>query len=232
MSRLLLLWLCATTRSGLPNRILPARANSAGLPCRISSQAAELTATVLRLRRLPRSAEEETIGWFDPRLNGGRLLDVSGLHRVGNGSPTLSERAVHDEEVWRAAECHHLWYIGPVRPHRRGLPRLRKVRCFIAYGIGALLFITRIARSLGYSEECLGMHMGHLHDANLGDGNGRTTELFLARQYYFPRVGDMLGEPCRCSTLTLFALFWTHTDLMARRRASFPGMETERNDGK
>ena len=49
--------------------------------------------------------------------------------------------------------------------------------------------INCIARSLGYSEECLGMHMGHLHDANLGDGNGRTTELFLARQYYFPVWG-------------------------------------------
>lgn len=43
------------------------------------------------------------------------------------------------------------------------------------------------------------MHMGHLHDANLGDGNGRTTELFLARQYYFPVWGtcweSLAGAP-------------------------------------
>lgn len=65
--------------------------------------------------------------------------------------------------------------------------------------MGALLITNRYARSLGYSEECLGMHMGHLHDANLGDGNGRTTELFLARQYYFPVWGtcweSLAGAP-------------------------------------
>ncbi|KAF9560886.1 hypothetical protein CPC08DRAFT_689520 [Agrocybe pediades] len=44
-------------------------------------------------------------------------------------------------------------------------------------------------KSLGYSEECLGLHYGNLHDADLGDGDGRKTELFLARQYYFPVWG-------------------------------------------
>jgi len=44
-------------------------------------------------------------------------------------------------------------------------------------------------KSLGYSEECLGLHYGDLHGANLGDGDGRKTELFLARQYYFPVWG-------------------------------------------
>lgn len=44
-------------------------------------------------------------------------------------------------------------------------------------------------RSIGYSEECLGLHIGDLHDANLGDGNGRKSEEFLARQYYFPVWG-------------------------------------------
>lgn len=33
------------------------------------------------------------------------------------------------------------------------------------------------------------MHIGDLHDANLGDGNGRKSEQFLARQYYFPVWG-------------------------------------------
>ncbi|KAF9465241.1 hypothetical protein BDZ94DRAFT_1128691, partial [Collybia nuda] len=45
------------------------------------------------------------------------------------------------------------------------------------------------AKSIGFSEECLGLHIGHLHDADLGDGDGRKTEQYLARQYYFPVWG-------------------------------------------
>jgi len=45
------------------------------------------------------------------------------------------------------------------------------------------------AKSLGFSEECLGMHMGNIHDADLGDGDGRKGEQFLARQHYFPIWG-------------------------------------------
>ncbi|KDR83015.1 hypothetical protein GALMADRAFT_238775 [Galerina marginata CBS 339.88] len=56
---------------------------------------------------------------------------------------------------------------------------------FILTDAGFKLYV----KSLGYSEECLGLHMGQLHDANLGDGDGRTTELFLMRQYYFPVWG-------------------------------------------
>jgi len=48
-------------------------------------------------------------------------------------------------------------------------------------------------KSLGYSEECLGLHYGDLHNANLGDGDGRKTELFLARQDYFPS-GERAGR--------------------------------------
>lgn len=44
-------------------------------------------------------------------------------------------------------------------------------------------------RSIGFSEECLGLHYGHIHDADLGDGDGRKPEQFLARQYYFPVWG-------------------------------------------
>ncbi|KAF9448725.1 hypothetical protein P691DRAFT_800356 [Macrolepiota fuliginosa MF-IS2] len=45
------------------------------------------------------------------------------------------------------------------------------------------------AKSLGFSEECLGLHYGALHEANLGDGDERKTEQYLARQYYFPIWG-------------------------------------------
>ncbi|EIW81207.1 hypothetical protein CONPUDRAFT_82232 [Coniophora puteana RWD-64-598 SS2] len=44
-------------------------------------------------------------------------------------------------------------------------------------------------KSIGFSEECLGLHIGHIHDADLGDGEGRKGEHILARQYYFPRWG-------------------------------------------
>ena len=42
--------------------------------------------------------------------------------------------------------------------------------------------------SIGYSAECLGIHIGALHDANLGDGHGPKAEQFLARQA-FPILG-------------------------------------------
>ncbi|KIJ99520.1 hypothetical protein K443DRAFT_170677 [Laccaria amethystina LaAM-08-1] len=45
------------------------------------------------------------------------------------------------------------------------------------------------AKSLGYSEECLGLHYGDLHEADLGDGDGKKKEYFLARQHYFPVWG-------------------------------------------
>ncbi|KAF9527501.1 hypothetical protein CPB83DRAFT_876342 [Crepidotus variabilis] len=45
------------------------------------------------------------------------------------------------------------------------------------------------AKSLGYSEECLGLHIGHIHEANLGDGDGKKLEMYLARQSYFPVWG-------------------------------------------
>lgn len=45
------------------------------------------------------------------------------------------------------------------------------------------------AKSIGFSEECLGMHYGKIHEADLGDGNGKKLEQFLARQYYFPVWG-------------------------------------------
>jgi len=45
------------------------------------------------------------------------------------------------------------------------------------------------AKSIGFSEECLGLHMGGRRYANVGDGEGNKTEHFLARQYYFPVWG-------------------------------------------
>ncbi|KAJ7256816.1 hypothetical protein B0H12DRAFT_1232720 [Mycena haematopus] len=38
--------------------------------------------------------------------------------------------------------------------------------------------------SIGYAKECMGLHMGHIHLANLGDGDGRKPEALLFRQHY------------------------------------------------
>lgn len=54
---------------------------------------------------------------------------------------------------------------------------------------GRSLGLHRYAKTIGFSEECLGMHMGNLHEADLGDGDGRKIEQFLARQHYFPIWG-------------------------------------------
>ena len=35
----------------------------------------------------------------------------------------------------------------------------------------------------------MGLHYGHLHDADLGDGLGRKSEHMLVRQHYFPVIG-------------------------------------------
>lgn len=47
----------------------------------------------------------------------------------------------------------------------------------------------KYAKSLGFSEECLGLHDGQLQEADLGDGDGKRPEQFLARQHYFPVWG-------------------------------------------
>ncbi|OBZ68822.1 hypothetical protein A0H81_11224 [Grifola frondosa] len=44
-------------------------------------------------------------------------------------------------------------------------------------------------KSIGFSEECLGLHYGKIHEADLGDGDGRKPEHFLGRQHYFPIMG-------------------------------------------
>ena len=54
---------------------------------------------------------EDNIGWVDPRLNGGRFLDVRTALLLTEGkSRTLTAGcgAVHDAQIRRAAEHHHL----------------------------------------------------------------------------------------------------------------------------
>ncbi|KAJ7069467.1 hypothetical protein C8F01DRAFT_1363646 [Mycena amicta] len=49
---------------------------------------------------------------------------------------------------------------------------------------------TAYISSIGYAKECMGMHIGQAHLANLGDGDGRKPEGLLFRQHYrVPRWG-------------------------------------------
>jgi hypothetical protein len=103
---------------------------------------------------------------------------------------------VHDSAPRRATQCNPLGKVRLPCPHRRRLPRIHKVdrsfppllRLFVAPDVILSIFL-RLCSSIGYSNECLGLHFGNTHEANLGDGNGRTPQLYLARQAYFPVWG-------------------------------------------
>ncbi|KAH9949796.1 hypothetical protein B0H21DRAFT_726017 [Amylocystis lapponica] len=94
---------------------------------------------------------EHTVGWIDPRLHGGRLLDYT---------------------TTRLGEPLNVIISAQSDP-------------FILTEVGLHMY----AKSIGFSEECLGLHYGNIHDADLGDGLGRKAEQFLARQHYFPVMG-------------------------------------------
>jgi hypothetical protein len=95
-----------------------------------------------------------------------------------------SNGLVHEPDVWRAAERHHFCPIRSVHHDRRRVPPLHQVR----RGRWLLCPCSCFFSSIGYSGECLGIHIGALHDANLGDGHGPKAEQFLARQA-FPILG-------------------------------------------
>ncbi|KAI0043948.1 hypothetical protein FA95DRAFT_1523570 [Auriscalpium vulgare] len=92
-----------------------------------------------------------SLGWGDPRVNGGRFLDYT---------------------VPLQGEPLNIIVSGLSDP-------------FILTDAGFHVY----AKSIGYSSECLGLHYGNIHEADLGDGEGRKDEQYLARQYYFPVWG-------------------------------------------
>ncbi|KAF8625920.1 hypothetical protein AX17_006646 [Amanita inopinata Kibby_2008] len=97
------------------------------------------------------STETPQVGWYDPRINGGRFLDYTN-ERFGE----------------------------PLNVIISGLSDP-----FVLTDFGFAYY----TKSLGYSAECLGLHYGDLHGADLGDGDGIKLEQVLARQYYFPIWG-------------------------------------------
>ncbi|CAL1712157.1 unnamed protein product [Somion occarium] len=82
--------------------------------------------------------------------------------------------------------------------------------------------------SIGFSEECLGLHYGHLHEADLGDGLGRKQEHFLARQHYFP-IGGTCWESVRGGH---HFRAWRQNGTLANSGAWFIGASKEQDSSK
>ncbi|KAL1950451.1 hypothetical protein VTO73DRAFT_5575 [Trametes versicolor] len=93
----------------------------------------------------------DTVGWVDPRLNGGRLIDFV-TKKLGEPLNIIIS-SLSDPYILTETGLHN--YV----------------------------------KSIGFSEECLGLHYGYIHEADLGDGLGRKPEQFLGRQHYFPIMG-------------------------------------------
>ncbi|KAF9031457.1 hypothetical protein BJ165DRAFT_1358303 [Panaeolus papilionaceus] len=130
------------------------------------------------------------VGWYDPRINGGRFLDYTNKK-----------------------------YGEPLNIIISGLsdPYILTERGFHEY-----------AKSIGYAEECMGIHYGDRHDADLGDGDGRKVELYLARQYYFPIWGTCWesiagGQHFRA---------WKQNGTLANSNAWFIGASKERDSSR
>ena len=72
---------------------------------------------------------EAFIGWHDPRMNGGRFLDVSDDQKDKRGTQSKEMIPVHEQEVRRTAEHHHFCLIRSIHHDRRRVPSLHQVRC-------------------------------------------------------------------------------------------------------
>ncbi|TDL23167.1 hypothetical protein BD410DRAFT_787473 [Rickenella mellea] len=84
------------------------------------------------------------------------------------------------------------------------------------------------AKSIGFSEECMGWHVGNLHHADLGDGEGKREEQFLARQHYFP-VWGTCWESVRGGN---HFRAWKQNGTLANTGAWFLAVSKEENSGK
>ncbi|KAF9028856.1 hypothetical protein BDP27DRAFT_1349938 [Rhodocollybia butyracea] len=89
---------------------------------------------------------------------------------------------------------------------------------------------TNYARSLGFSNECLGLHFGAIHQADLGDGNGKINEQLLAREYSFG--GPVLGTCWESLAGGNHFRAWKQNGTSAPSGAWFLGVSKEENSGK
>jgi len=155
-----------------------------------------------------------TQGWYDPREHGGSMIDVRILFMLSRFS--LSEARV-DKFTTR--------YYG--EPLNVIISALSDPFVLTETGFNST-FLSCACSSIGFSEECLGLHVGDLHRADLGDGEGKRKEQILARQYYFPVWGTCWesfigGNHFRA---------WKQNGTLANSGAWFLAASKEKDSGK
>ncbi|PPR07680.1 hypothetical protein CVT24_003923 [Panaeolus cyanescens] len=151
------------------------------------------------------------VGWYDPRINGGRFLDVSTVTIFCDNTIGLIQVFFTQYTNKKYGEPLNIIISGLSDPY------ILTERGFHEY-----------AKSIGYAEECMGLHYGDRHDADLGDGDGRKVEMFLARQYYFPIWGTCWesiagGQHFRA---------WKQNGTLANSNAWFIGASKEKDSSK
>lgn len=111
------------------------------------------------------------MGWADPRLRGGQMLDVR--------TSLLAYSPTHSLSTTTSHLSHSMSYTTP--PFARTLtltqfvfPGLGEPLNVIISGLSDPYIMTprgllHYVQTLGFSTECLGIHLGMLHVANLGD---------------------------------------------------------------
>jgi hypothetical protein len=78
------------------------------------------------------------------------------------------------------------------------------------------------------TQECLGLHYGHIHEADLGDGMGRKLEQRLFRQSYFPMWGTCWESAVGGNHFRA----WRQNGTRADSGAWFLGVSKEYDSGK
>jgi len=123
-----------------------------------------------------RPGSNAPMGWADPRLRGGQMLDVRihPLHLAHINTPHhrtyLIYLTQHSTYLYRSGTHAHTQFVFP------GLGEPLNV---IISGLSDPYILTprgllHYVQTLGFSTECLGIHLGMLHVANLGDALNAT----------------------------------------------------------
>ncbi|KAL1727134.1 hypothetical protein EV714DRAFT_254174 [Schizophyllum commune] len=82
------------------------------------------------------------------------------------------------------------------------------------------------SQSIGFAQECLGLHKGYVHEADLG--NGREFEHYLHRESYFPVLGTCWESLAGGNHFRA----WKQNGTLANSGAWFLGVSREKDTSK
>ncbi|KZT27430.1 hypothetical protein NEOLEDRAFT_1130990 [Neolentinus lepideus HHB14362 ss-1] len=160
------------------------------IPLFIPWPARKQTVLLLGQNKPARVDDIDFEGWYDPRMNGGRMLDWA---TPKHGEPLNVIISAFSDPFIMTEAGFHIY-----------------------------------AKSLGFSEECMGLHYGFIHEADLGDGDGRKGEQFLARQTYFPVWGTCWESVAGGNHFRT----WKQNGTLANSGAWFMAVSKEEHSGK